>query len=527
MSDFPPKTSKLGLVLDLDFRNPDRDTIKALSELKFWSSVNHIYLGGRTIRRTEHKECQSAEFGLVKPFFEADWWASQFTKLTHKRKEAESSHDGYTISSADEHSRSLFRRLSIMQEVLASPFSEELPGMPRKRMAILLWVFTQANKGQAGITSWQKVNPPLPREALMSTHSPTVVGSTLPPFVLDSMVENSFDTSMMEDDFTHHGAEANVTLSPSLFASNTYHSGFTPIQNMNHEQLKFYDFTSTGFTPRLNDYGNHKDDLLFGFDTATSSTQQNLSYQPSAAAFDQLSSEHNSALGFTNAQAFHARDTAEASIPDRRQCLANFDVSTHQMLQAQLGDAQLEVEHSSQDDYSVLRAESQISVTNHMNNLELKIEDTGEAFIGHSSSTATSTIDIMDHGQTALCHPSAFESPKVARPPLLPHNSFAGVLRTMTDVNESLHEQLGFDTPTRHDFARLMENHYVNADDDIFAAGNVRDTDHRALVDGNNILRPRSQPVLPSNVSLTAFGGDNIFLDDVDDQTHIKIEPEN
>lgn len=545
MSDFPPKTSKLGLVLDLDFRVPGHESTKSLSELKGWSSVNHMYLHGQPLRKTEHKECQSAEFGLVKPFFEADWWASHFTKLTHKRKEAESSQDEHLLSATDEHSRSLFRGLSIMQEVFASPLPEQDSTVPRRRMAVLLWLFSQANKGQSGVTSWQKVIPPPSRLGSNSPLAPTcVMDSSLPPLVLDSMVESSFDTTMSDPDFSHQDVEVGMPFSPTIYESGSYHSGFTPFQNTNHDHLKFYDFTSTGFTPRSNNLPGHRDET-FNFNAPTGpvapfNQHQMQQIQQMQLAISHIDTRHrgdDAAINVFNdlpGEDSHGENSSVVQTfpsPDRRQCLANFDMRTHQMLQAQLSKVEPKVEDLSEDDFTMLEPDSQQSVTGHLNNLELGAEEMSQSLISDPTVTYTSPIDEMDHGVLALSHPSIFLSPKLCRPPLLPHNSFAGVLRSTSGADADEQEQLGFDTPTRNDFARLMDNHYFGAnDDDLFGSGGTEGIGCRASIDGNSVLRPRSQPTLPSNMSPATTRGDTLNLDaekeNIDVHSEIKVERE-
>lgn len=533
MSDFPPKTSKLGLVLDLDFRSPDHENVRALNEMKYWSSTNTMYLRGRPLRRTEHKGCQSAEFGLVKPFFEADWWASHFTKLTYKKKEAENGTEGQTLNGADEYSRNLFRELSIMQEVFASPFPVDNSAMPRRRMAVLLWVFSQANKGQAGVSSWQKVIPPPSRLGSDSPLAPTgTTNTSLPPLVLDSMVEGSFDGTMANNDFSHPSGEVSTSLSPAMYGQGSYHSGFTPLQNMDHDHLKFYDFTNTGLTPRFTNFTDQKDES-FNFDApiplvpSLNHNQQIAAYQHGTNMFDHLAGGSNPAGSFPNTQAHRSHHVTEASSPDRRQSLANFDMSTHQMLQAQLDSAQPKDELSSQEDYTMLEPESQASVINHMNNLDLKLSEGSQALNNETRSADQSAGDTMDHERMALCHPSVFESPKMSRPPLLAHNSFAGVLPTTFDGGQTEHDHLGFDTPTRNDFARLIENHCVNVnDDDLFEAGGINEIEDRVFASGNGIPRPRSQPVLRSNVSPVAQQNDVLVLDGDESGSQVKTERE-
>lgn len=509
MSDFPPKTSKLGLVLDLDFRSPDSEDFKALSEMKYWSSINTMYLHGKTLRRTEHRDCQSAEYGLVKPFFEADWWAEQFTKLTHKRKEAEENLDGHTSITADDYSRNLFRELSIMQEVFASPFSTHDASRPRRRMAILLWVFSQANKGQAGVSSWQRVIPPPSRAGELSPLAPAALaGSTLPPLVLDSMVESSFDSTMTENGYAQHDAHADGSFSPAIYGVNSYSTGFTPLQTFGHDHFKFYDFASTGFTPRYGNFAEAKDET-FDLDAALplvpliSQSQPLPTYQQAPSIFDELTGGSHIDSSFPVSQGHLSHNSIGAETPNRHQRLANFDVSTHQMLQAQLDSVQPRRQYTSQEDFVMVEPESQQSVVNHMHNLELEMDDSSHILeSGSDDAISRSRAEMTEAQPTALFHTTAFESPKISRPSLFPHNSFVGVLPTASDDNHMDHEHahLSFGTPKRSEYARLSDNHYVGVGHDAALDSGAReDIEQRLFAYGSGLIRPRSQPALRAN----------------------------
>ena len=522
MSDFPPPTSKLVHILCLDFRNPAKDNLQALDELKVWSYVNHMYMHGQPLQKKEQKQCQIDDVGVVPLGFEAGWWASQFTNLTQKRKEAEETKDENAIADAEDHSKSLFGTLTIMQEVYASPHAEG----PKKRMAVLLWVFSQASKGQAGISSWQKVVPPPHR---MTTNSPTPSnGKSLPPLAMDSMVGSSFDTKMTDHEFSLHDPEGMIPLSPTISETGTYHSGFTPLSTMSSDPLRLFDFAGgTGFTPEQPTFTDMKCEP---FDFAApiqpvapfAPVQHNMVRHNIVPTTFQLPSSYNIAA----TQTFHVPRQFEMSSPDRgrRHSLANFDMSAHHMLQAQLGpdmedDFETQnIEVDEDNDYEHLTPtpteiglsdleggmsfDSQQSMIGHLDHLELDTEEE------QLSQAVMADLE----GKVMADHPIAFASPKAIRPPLMAHHSFAGVLHnhshsrptshlnSLDTLSEPDHEQLVFDTPARNDFARLITNHIqYESPGDLFG-------DHHPTIDqmifpgvdfGTPINRPRSQPTLP------------------------------
>jgi len=524
MSDFPPQTAKLVHTLCLDFRNAAKDNIHALEELQVWSCVNHMYVQGQTLQTKEHKQCQVNDVGVVSLAFEVGWWASQFTNFTKKRKEAEDTKDESALTTADDYSKGLFRNLTVMQEVYAAPHAEG----PKKRMAVLLWVFSQASKGHAGITSWQKVVPPPHR---MSTNSPLPPKlESLPPLLLDSYVTSSFDTDMTDQDFSHHDTQNTMPLSPAIYETSAYHSGFTPLNTMSNDPLRLFDFASSGmgFTPKPPMFTDSKCET---FDFAApiqpvasfAPVQQTMTGHNTMPTTFQLPSNHN----ITNTAPFHIPHQVEMSSPDRgqRRSFVNFDMSAHHMLQAQLGpdmEDNYEVqdvdagdvgqytdstptppELESQDPDIGMSFESQQSMVGHMDHLELDIEE--------EQMSQAVIANLEENSMTD--HSVAFHSPKAIRPPLMAHHSFAGIMNhnihshtparfhNLDTLSEPDHEHLAFDTPVRNDFARLINNHtQYESPGDLFG-------DHHPIIDqmafpgvdfDTTIGRSQSQPVLPS-----------------------------
>ncbi|KIX07368.1 uncharacterized protein Z518_02021 [Rhinocladiella mackenziei CBS 650.93] len=191
--DFPPRHSKLGISLELDFVNGDWSSKRGV-KLEDWACVTHMYCDGHLIAKPSREACRSSRQGRVEPFFQSRWWASKFTSLTEARKRAKDSNDPGAIQVATEQSRNFFRSLTIMQEIRAVPSqpadytNTQKPNT--RRMAVLLWKFSQAPPGSVGTTTWQTLVPPPDRLATNSPLQP-VAEIELPPLTMDTIVDYS------------------------------------------------------------------------------------------------------------------------------------------------------------------------------------------------------------------------------------------------------------------------------------------------------------------------------------------------
>jgi len=202
MTDFPPKFSKLGISLELDFLHPSGNNRMALAELTDWSCVTHLYRNGRLVKEAADDSCHVAGLGKVKPLFESKWWASTFTTLTEKKKRAEDSKNDAAVELADQSSQNFFRRLTLMQQISAGPaktvqshFGQaELPR--HRRIAILLWRCSQAPPGSAGTTTWQKLIPP--PDCNTSNVSVPASDFALHPLPMDTWADGPQITNLFE-----------------------------------------------------------------------------------------------------------------------------------------------------------------------------------------------------------------------------------------------------------------------------------------------------------------------------------------
>lgn len=487
MTDFPPPTSKLGLVLDLDFRDNT-----GLSNLRNISSVNHMYLHGKRFRKTEHTVSEDVEPGLVKLFFEAEWWATQFTDLIHKRKTAEDTGDAHALEIAEDHSKSMFRGLTIMQEVFTTPRIGDHASQPR-RVAVLLWAFAQTNTRNANATTWQKVLPPPGRVA---TNSPLIKSDVdVPPLSMDSTIDMSFDNPSSAE-FSSSSLMPHLPLSPTIYEANAYHSGFTPLQAT-------FNYASTGFTPT---YAATKH-----VPVSFSTVQPPYPAPPILPSqnhietmFDIMPQDtHNEVLLDVPAAYQVPQIAPSPSIEHtrRRELLANFDMSTHNMLQEQLAD--FEDAGDATELLPPTDPDSQHSMIGHMNDLELDVEQLSQIMntAVPTEVTPSEETTVANHVEKLMMeHPSAFDSPKLTRPPLMAHHSFAVLPNTQTADDPDIEtEHITFDTPTRNEFARLM-NHHIDTthnEEDLF--GNSQAVLDMLHFPPTDFMRPRSQPVLTSN----------------------------
>ena len=364
MPDFPPKGSKLGISLELDFMDPSHSNHKALEEMQIWEGSTTIYDRGRTVREAWYNDCHSTSIGTVKPFFESKYWATTFTDLTERRRRAEDLKSDAAIEVANERSRSQLKHLTVIQEIYARPSGNIM--LPRKRMAILLWRFSQAQPHWAvGITTWQRIIPPPDR--LTTNSPPPTQDMGFPPLAMDSVMDMpghpaAFD---MNYDWTHfdpqegfasfgHDFEDELCQDGAMMSKhspNTTNSlaslqaSFNMEANQGTNSQDIHNLQSFNFHLPLNDseYGQNHEGLM---------TSSNL--------FESQHRQHDGPSTIQNGrgqQHVQVQSAAATESPGRSQHpLTRFDVTTHRMLQAQLGrDCERRTEEGNSVDEEALR----------------------------------------------------------------------------------------------------------------------------------------------------------------------------
>ena len=551
--DFPPKFSKLGISLELDFLHPSSNNSASLAGLADWSCTTHMYQHGRLIKEVIHDDCHVAGLGKVKPFFESKWWASTFTQLTEKRKIAEDSKSDGTIELANEASRNFFRGLTVMQEILArkmrggvsrGTWSDTAPR--RKRMAILLWRFSQTAAGYVGTTMWQKLIPPPDR---LSTNSPTpLMELGLPPLSMDSIMDSNHNLNLFDagNNFLSVPDTHDYNMFDQTMDDDLCQDGFMG-SNPDH----FADFDALhGSFDISTAHANLNNDLNFGFDmhahglphlpeNATQATAANIFELPHVKE-QEPPDQHLQVL-----EQYHSFDSTKDEAIST-QPLANFDMNTHKMLQAQLGAddtqsaprPQLQIQdhpHAVDDEDEQLRAALLTAAA--MSDMDTRQPSFSQPTIPsqHAPRTAASPhLEAPANSQPPhISTNNPFTSPPThltgTRPPLQTHHSFAGTThyhpvpshphnrissRTLFSNLEAFAanqaQDLGVSFPGTFDFSPDRPDH--------IPAESMR----------GDISRPRSQPVLMASAAVGSgleemswdligeIGGRSVYAQDVD-----------
>jgi hypothetical protein len=365
MADFPPPACKLGINLELDFRHPMAN-MKALSELHDWKwvCVTRMYEHGKCFQQTHHhcdQQKQKMETGKVAPSFESKYWAEKFVNLIEKKRAAEESGNEGAISAANEKSRNFFSGLSAMQELVAYaphevPLLDAQSKPPQgKRMAILLWRFSQAQAGQVGITTWQRLIPPPHRNTVNSP--PSAQDMAFLPLTMDTMVEDMHDNpsfSIYKESTSQHSEHPQDQFyttdleNTNLVVHDGYDVGFR-----DEDLDDFSAIYSSYDIPASNEGLSHSsfpslEHFQFDYHQREASFGEYDLERPSTNNFFELQQSHLSSrqeqvisglLMVPQASGMPSLSRHDDILEDQeaqRQPLNDFDRSTHKMLQAQL-----------------------------------------------------------------------------------------------------------------------------------------------------------------------------------------------
>ena len=522
MSDFPPRFSKLGISLELDFLHSSNNNGGSLGALRDWSCRTHMWRNGRLEKEVSHDDCHVAALGKIKPFFESKWWASTFTQHTEKRKMAEDSKSDAAIQSANEYSRNFFRGLTVMQEISAQPakvqssqaiWNDHPP--QSKRMAILLWKFSQAPDNFVGTTTWQKVVPPSDRFSLndsAASNSMTESALRMNSIMGSSNGDDIFGTN---DAFVPGTDQEQYDLFSQNPGNSLYHDEFMDYQAGSMASFEDPNFDLHESHMDLDhdmqmalDIQSHE---LSQFQSQATHTTTNLFELPQlkAGASDLKDSIHNvpqhDSFNDHEDQVYH-------------QPLAKFDMSTHKILQAQLGTDDHLTPTQMKQQVEEMGAGSNEAADTTRTSSHAYIDEDDEALraallaasamseLGgqhHDYDPPTSTETQQDPLYIPSSQPFTSPSTLAVRPPLQTHHSFAGTSNVATDHGFPSHSRQSSKT----DFANMLANlQAYNSNHDIsmafdFGAGADDMHEHHALALGLGISRPQSQPVLPATAT--------------------------
>lgn len=509
--DFPPPKSKLGISLELEFSSssPDKNFFATCSP---WSCTSQFYQRGKLEASAHYEECHSLGLGKVEPPFESKWWAEKFVQLTKRRLQALDSGDDTKMIAADVSTRDYLHNLKVMQQISIGPESIQSPRElwydhkgTQRRMAVLLWSFSQASGEYVGVTTWKRLIPP-PRRKDVNSPALAAADMSLPPFNMDSVMDVTVNETLF-----NLRADSMIPTIPE----NRHSPNASEEKNMTH-----YLATQLPHDSRIIDNSYHRfpyvENVPLGFQHILD-LEHNVQYPPESSLHDScqplfpahpiLSSNYFEAQeewsneqlpgnnhGFPEQQTHHMAHPPVHEEYDRRQSLLNFDMNTHALLQSQLEASHPDVSSG------VLELQPQPTLYQHTpTDQPQEIKPTDDhantaSINGPAFDTNTHIYLQSDHPQDSDCERNAESAhhidqpeivvPLASRPTLHHHHSFAGLPRYETETHTSL------SSASRNELALLLEG---------FDSSH-RDTQAHALppvphaVHGLGMIRPHSQP---------------------------------
>ena len=357
MSDFPPPKATLGLRLELDFG------AKSHGELSDWTCTTHIYRNGVPVKQASHYRLE-AKWGMVAPPFDCMWWALAFVDKIEQKKQAEETGKRDASQAAQNTVQNFFSGLTAVHEIRArsqadAGFQGERP--ERSLVAVLLWKFSIAPESYVGTTSWRRLLAP---PARISTNSPPDQQEVaLPPLVMDTMVDGLHHAADLDDkDLLNGEPHANYP---------DYHTGLNDPNDPNdpnallgqHDfEMSFKDDEITNFASMQSSFmassqGEHESQNFHAINPFDYDIQLQGLSTPSHHHLYQVASgnlfetqhvgQKESQDHMYGMEAGYKHDVQGTS---PRRPLAHFDHSTHDILQAQLGECMPDHNDKADDD---------------------------------------------------------------------------------------------------------------------------------------------------------------------------------
>ena len=473
MVDFPPPACKLGINLELDFRHP-RANMKALSELHDWKwiCVTRMYEHGKCFQQTQHHcdlKSQKMEIGKAAPSFESKYWAEKFVNLIEKKRGAEESGNESAISAANEKSRNFFSGLSAMQELVAYAPHEvsmlETQSKPPqgRRIAILLWKFSQAQVGHVGITTWQRLIPPPHRNTMNSP--PSTQDTALPPLTMDNIVEGTHDDqsfsiykephSQPREQVPYQFHNANLE-NADLVSHDGYDMDFrdelgtfAALHSSYDMSLSNCDLSQTSF-PGLEHFpfDFQQQEASLGHYNPVPSTNNFFELQQGhlySRNEDCTSSLLMAPPGYRLPE-LSRHDTAEEA-EEHRQPLNDFDHSTHNILQAQLDQ-----DHGHNHDAEEKALQEALAAASAMNDLGAQ----DHQHFSHSPQQQ------QQQQYRSHEHDQAWGMPFTSRPPLPHYSSYATQHSHHSPVDEHPTMAMSQEAFEANQFAAALQSHDSN-----------------------------------------------------------------
>lgn len=346
MNDFPPRHSKLGIGLELDFQCDEWPEMQWTREKKNWSCTTHIYQDGHLLMAPMHEECYGSEEGNVKPLFQSRWWASVLTSLTEAKKLAEETKDLAAMELADTRSRNFFKGLTIMQEIFALRCKRDErvhKNQKATRAAILLWRFSQAPSSSEAVTTWQHVtlrsgsDSPAPNVSI-----PPPAGMDLPALPMNPLIDYGTSIGSFEDNsqLPLQQQDFSFDMFPASMDEELCQDGF---MTMTSAQMAGLDQLQSSFHfpgPRRLMTDSPLDHQQETFVTARDDSQRPLPVSMQAVNFfelPQLLGQETSLSNMTYVEDRGLNGAQHETAQEHDQPLARFNVQAHQALQEHLG----------------------------------------------------------------------------------------------------------------------------------------------------------------------------------------------
>lgn len=171
--------------------------------------------------------------------FNSKWWVKVFHNMINKRMEMKQIGDPKLIKEEEERAIQYVQGITVMQEIWAT---HPVYDHRQQRMAILLWKFSAARRGEVATTSWRRISSAY---EVQSPHPP----SENPPMTLDTTLEAASPYV------------AHYTTQPSVFSENPtadllaapLSENSSPSMTPTPESRPFPSSTSTSFPSSISD----------------------------------------------------------------------------------------------------------------------------------------------------------------------------------------------------------------------------------------------------------------------------------
>lgn len=215
--------------------------------------------------------------------FKSSWWATTFTNMIRRVQKAKATDEAEAVAKEEENIERYLRGVSVMQEVYASPRSS---GSGAERIAILIWKFRKARKGEVASMTWRNLTPPVSPFQVQSPTPPL----EQPPLTLDTTLHNmtvQHPASTYTDFYNPQ--------QPSIFADNAEElldaplsAGSSPVTTPPSDYTSFPSSASTSFPSNISN-SSYQPHLM-----QDSSFQSQDSVYPCLGSFSSQESQYHS-----------------------------------------------------------------------------------------------------------------------------------------------------------------------------------------------------------------------------------------